>query len=290
MEDLNAALASLARNAVRLSIGTGEGAAVGRFGGAPDVPEGFDWPRFVTDTYTDSEVKPRSLTFLAQFDCAALAPLDRDGLLPREGVLSFFYETVSQRWGYGPEDAGCARVYWFPNQTALRPAEFPADLEEYCRFPALPIQGRAVTEYPGYEEFAGQLDLLKSCQRKGQNPWEVFGEFRAAQPDYREVPPPWHRLLGWPDIIQSAIAQECALVSRGYATGRGFQEIPEAVLRETEGAFLDEWRLLFQLDSGVPAGDFSLEFGDSGSIYFYIQKEDLAARRFDRVWLVLQCC
>ena len=290
MEDLNAALASLARNAVRLSIGTGEGAAVGRFGGAPDVPEGFDWPRFVTDTYTDSEVKPRSLTFLAQFDCAALAPLDRDGLLPREGVLSFFYETVSQRWGYGPEDAGCARVYWFPDQTALRPAEFPADLEEYCRFPALPIRGRAVTEYPGYEEFP--LSFLKDALQAapGRNIWNLFDEVRDALPGYTEQPQPCHRLLGWPVIIQNAMPLECELVSRGYYLGSGWKSIPEAEQKESEETAWKDWLLLFQLDSGVTAENFDLMFGDSGSIYFYIRKEDLAVRRFDRVWLIQQCC
>ena len=46
--------------------------------------------------------------------------------------------------------------------------------------------------------------------------------------------------------------------------------------------------LLFQLDT-VELGDFELMFGDCGHIYFYITKEDLAARRFDRIWLVLQC-
>ena len=30
-------------------------------------------------------------------------------------------------------------------------------------------------------------------------------------------------------------------------------------------------------------------FGDCGRVYFCIRKEDLAARRFDRVWLILQC-
>ena len=79
--NLEQTLKALARNAVRLEIGPGEGRAIGRFGGAPDVPEDFAWPRFVTDAYVDDEVKPRSLTFLCQFDCAALAELDRDGLL-----------------------------------------------------------------------------------------------------------------------------------------------------------------------------------------------------------------
>ena len=125
MEDLKALLTSLARSAVRLDIGTGEGPEIGQFGGMPALPEGFAWPHFVTDTYLDDEVKPRPLAFLAQFDCAALAPLDRDSLLPREGVLSFFYEAVSQRWGFDPKDGGCARVYWFPDKAVLRPAALP---------------------------------------------------------------------------------------------------------------------------------------------------------------------
>ena len=31
-------------------------------------------------------------------------------------------------------------------------------------------------------------------------------------------------------------------------------------------------------------------FGDCGRIYFYIRREDLVQRRFDRVWLIQQCC
>ena len=46
--------------------------------------------------------------------------------------------------------------------------------------------------------------------------------------------------------------------------------------------------LLFQLDT-VASGDFELMFGDCGRIYFYIRREDLLARQFDRAWLVLQC-
>jgi len=30
-------------------------------------------------------------------------------------------------------------------------------------------------------------------------------------------------------------------------------------------------------------------WGDLGRIYYWIRDDDLAARRFDRSWLVLQC-
>jgi uncharacterized protein YwqG len=31
-------------------------------------------------------------------------------------------------------------------------------------------------------------------------------------------------------------------------------------------------------------------WGDAGRIYFWIRREDLLARDFDRSWLILQCC
>ena len=49
---------------------------------------------------------------------------------------------------------------------------------------------------------------------------------------------------------------------------------------------LDDWQLLFQLDSDHLAG---FEWADGGSLFFAIRRQDLAARRFDRCWLTLQC-
>ncbi len=51
---------------------------------------------------------------------------------------------------------------------------------------------------------------------------------------------------------------------------------------------LANWQLLLQLDT-VRKDDFELMFGDCGRIYFYIRKDDLKARRFENVWLILQC-
>lgn len=289
MERLEALLRGMARNAIRLAMEGTDGISIGRFGGLPDVPPDFAWPYFETDTFYDDTVKPRPLSFLAQFDCAALAELDTDGLLPRTGILSFFYELGSQRWGYDPEDAGCAQAYWFPDKAVLAPAAFPEEMEESLRLPSLPIRGRSETEYPSYEEFSAALDLLESCKKEGQEPWEVFEEIRKTLRGCEESPPPWHRLLGWPNIIQGNMTQECELVSRGYSMGNGLKDIPEEVWQEIGETSLDNWQLLFQLNT-VNCGEFELMFGDCGSIYFYIRKEDLASRRFDRTWFILQCC
>ena len=95
---------------------------------------------------------------------------------------------------------------------------------------------------------------------------------------------------GWPDVIQTSMFDECDLVSQGYRLGNpeNWNRIPKDIRQQAEETARDRWMLLFQLDT-VEQGDFELMFGDCGHIYFYITKEDLAARRFDRIWLILQC-
>lgn len=123
-------LESLGRNSIQLKIARKETYKLGatRFGGKPDVPPDFVWPTYEGESY-DHVVKDRPLTFLAQFNCAELAQFDKEHLLPDHGLLSFFYETDTQCWGYDPKDKGCARVYWFEDMSALSAADFPADIK-----------------------------------------------------------------------------------------------------------------------------------------------------------------
>ena len=285
-EALASALGLMARETIRLTVsGQGDG-TVGRFGGAPDVPPGFTWPYFTTGTFGGSQVKPRPLSFLAQFDCAALAKLSPKSPLPQEGVLSFFYELGSQRWGFDPKDAGCARVYWFSEK--LSSASFPADLEPCYRLPPLAIHGTREAAYPDYEDFCHVHADLTPYREKGQEPWDTFSEVRNTLQGGGGDSVPGHKLLGWPDIIQGSMTAECELISRNFSSGGGPDAIPERDLREASETSPDDWPLLFQLSS-FRSGDFSLDFGDCGSVYFYLPREDLAARRFDRAWLILQC-
>lgn len=96
------------------------------------------------------------------------------------------------------------------------------------------------------------------------------------------------KLLGWADMIQGSMPIECELISKGYCLGNGRKNIPSEVIEEAKETALERWLPLFQLDS-VESGSFSLMFGDCGRIYFYIPREDLQERQFDRVWLILQC-
>jgi len=47
-----------------------------------------------------------------------------------------------------------------------------------------------------------------------------------------------------------------------------------------------EWQLVLQIDSDIETG---MEWGDMGRLFLCARKEDLAARRFDRCWMVMQC-
>lgn len=250
-----------------------------KFGGRPDVPADFIWPVFETDTREDDQVKERPMAFLAQFDCAQLAPLDPEGLLPKEGVLSFFYELESQRWGYDPKDAGCARVFWF--EGPLAPAEFPAELEEDFRLPEMAAQLSGGTDAPDFQDACPALEYAWTA-----NDYRIFDQARRELG--MDYPANRSQLLGWPDIIQNNMTLQCELISRGYYLGGSWEKIPLEERSALRTPSVRDWQLLFQLDT-VENGDFELMFGDCGRIYFYIRREDLAQRRFDRVWLIQQC-
>ena len=63
---------------------------------------------------------------------------------------------------------------------------------------------------------------------------------------------------------------------KGYAKGRA----------RGLDAGASDWLLLLQVDSEKSTG---MHFGDDGRIYFLIRQQDLRERRFENIWLILQC-
>ena len=284
MTDFKKELQKTSRNSIRLNIGGSVEHTVGatKFGGKPDVPKGFEWCYYEGEDYMEGVVKPRPLSFLAQFDLAEISRYDTEGLLPKTGLLSFFYECESARWGYDPKDKGCARVFFFEDTSGLEPAGFPDDLAEDMRFPEFKISASSERSFQSYADFLVQRDPRSDW-------WE---KFESAQKSLNiEEPGESSKLLGWADIIQGNMTRECELVaSRGYYLGDGWDDVTPRDRQEAEQWANRDWLLLFQLDSVLDDGNFELIFGDGGRIYFYIRREDLEARNFDNVWLILQCC
>lgn len=275
--ELAATIAALKRSGILIETEDGEADRPdqSKFGGLPYLPADFVWP-----TYTDEEGVTRPLSFLCQINLDEMTELDEEHLLPEIGILAFFYDCASFRWGFDPADRGCARVYYFENTDGFAPHAIPEEIPEEYKIPEVPLAfSETVDCYPVFDEATvlGNFD----CD------WEAYDAAREAlgAPEGEER----HMMLGYADVIQNEMLTDCEYVSRGIYCGdrTAYNSLTEAEHAEIAEAAKD-WTLLLQL-STVEKDDFELMWGDCGMLYFYIKKQDLAARRFENAWFALQC-
>ncbi|MBQ9743874.1 MAG: DUF1963 domain-containing protein [Clostridia bacterium] len=274
---LDKVLRALRRNEITVTAKKSEDNGViyrSKFGGMPALPVDFEWPRFESKNL-EGESASRPLSFLCQINLAEIHPYDRENLLPETGLLLFFYEQDSQRWGFGPEDEGCSRVYYFENVDKLKLTDIPEDLNEEYRVKEYSLSFSANDSYPSYEELEIHSDI--DCD------WDDYDE--AVMKKGYDIEYERHKLLGYADLIQGEMLTECERISRGLYCGdaESYRNTSQDIKKSAS-----EWILLFQMMS-IQDGDFELMLGDCGNIYFYIRKEELKQRNFNKVWLVLQC-
>lgn len=254
-------LDSLIRPALRLVKADAAGRS--RLGGLPDMPESLSWP----------EWQDRPLAFLAQIDLGELPPESGELGLPSSGLLFFFYDSQQEAWGFDPADRGAWRVLYAPAAGAERTA--PAMLDTDAIYPVTPVGFQRVTTYPEPEDPA-LSSLNFNFPELG-----CYGALRnAAAGGYGG-----HHLMGYPDPVQNGdMERECALVTGGLYCGdaSGYND-PRA---DALSRHRDDWVMLLQLDSDDDAG---MMWGDVGTLYFWIRKQDLAASHFADCWMISQC-
>lgn len=232
-----------------------------RLGGVPDLPSSVAWPRKAGVP----------LSFIAQVDLADVAPHDADGPLPRDGLLSFFYEAITQEaWGFDPADRGSAAVLYTGAGTEVQRREPPADLAPEGVFAAVGLQPRGELTFAPWE--SSDVEQLDLSADHGSAYAELLGDYDGVI----------HRLLGHPIPVQNDMQRECQLVTHGL-----FRGDPSGQPGPDDPAGATEWRLLLQVDSQDEAG---MMWGDVGRIYYWIRQQDLVARRWESTWLILQCC
>lgn len=320
--DLAEKIASLARPGCALQVNealTEANAPLGatKIGGCPDLPAAMAWPtrpawtddasgyrsdmtapdskwswaspeqcesfRAMAGRMADYVENEAPLTFFAQINFADLATSGAASDLPElppTGILYLFYDYIEQAWGFDPKDAAGFQLIYVEDLTDLIRAPIPEQLAEMLDDGA--IKPRYITAKPEYfcpsgsQSIITALDMPEDAHDAFHSWFERFWEDDDA---------PNHRLMGWPLLIQNPMETECALASAGHYCGNGdaYHDPANADLVASS----DDWVLLLQIDSDEDAG---FMFGDSGILYVWIRKQDLAACAFEKAWVIVQCC
>ncbi len=242
-----------------------------KMGGQPLLPPDFEFP----------QNKERNLDFLLQIDLAELHPFTIARSLPSDGVLTFFYDLTDQPWGYDPNDLNGFAVVYVSDRTRLTPhqsspnADFPLP-EYFISF----FECQTVPHFGS--RAANQLRKEAGLDDVFDQYWTFSEEFEAS---FRSSTKSGnHHLFGRSANVQGDMQLEAQLVMNGLYCGNpaGYKD-PRAKQLES-GA--DDWVLLLQLDTD---DNTDVMWGDVGMLYYWIRQQDLLARRFDRVWMTMQC-
>ncbi len=277
-------LSDIAKSEIKISYSKSEkplGIYESKIGGKPSVPADFKWCEYTgSEPCSDDEPVSRPLSFMAQINLRDIAEYDTENLLPKSGILSFFYEQVSMTWGFDPKDKGSAKVCYFPENVELVPMDYPKNLDEEFIIPELAMNFQKKISLPGietFEEIFGECDcdLYDQCCEELGYKYDEWGNVT--------------KLLGFPDVIQNPMEEECEKVSRGYYCGNpeAYKRIPNDEKADIKAKSAD-WTLLFQMGT-IETDDREIMFGDCGHLYFWIRKQDLKNLDFDKAWLICQC-
>lgn len=284
---------------------TAEKPGFSKLGGNPFLPEDIDWPYW----------RGRPLCFLAQLDLGELQAAKTWPELPSEGWLYFFYpgdwwegnerhpfatSPWATPWGNKPEHAGSTAVLFSLNKPT-RLLEPPAEMREpgffigdlpasYCeRY----LTASVVKSFNSADYLVGrhQAEMTDEEYEGLVRPLdEAYTDHNRSQ--FNRDLKLLHQLGGYPIPWQfEDMALQCQLTSNGVDLRYG--QVPDDKIRDlATGA--EDWTLLLQLDTDdfedLPeAGGNVMIWGDYGRLYFWIRKQDLAARDFSRVWTILEC-
>ena len=280
-------LDSLKKNEITISTEFNNNSEIidkSKIGGKPYLPKDFIWPYY----------QGLPLSFLAQINLEGVSSLDKDKLLPDKGILYFFYELETQEWGYSPQNKGCAKVFYFEDSSNFELIDFPKNMEDDYKIPEFKINFKSNISLPSYEDFdiLNQEEKILEKYRMSKNLKDfennLFDEYSNFYNEHIELLESYTKLLGYPDVIQNSMEEECAAIARGFNMGGIGYLYLKKYHDEIKKASKD-WVLLFQMDT-VKSDDYELMFGDCRHLYFWIKKEDLANKNFENIWLILQCC
>lgn len=222
-----------------------------KFGGHPDLPQTYTWP--------DYQRSP--LPFIAQINLSDILSYDIKHYLPPTGMLYFFFDLNAFFTHFHDETW---RVLY--HATSITQSEQIIPQESKLQYRRCMIDCTTELTLPNYSPFDGfdsmltqQFELPKKLTELEERAYyQVLQQLSGTVDAKNHIP--IHRLFGYSDNVQWDIYRELGGVSTN-------------------------WQLLFQMDSDSAP---DTNWGDTGRIYFWITKQDLAKRDFSKVRLILQ--
>ena len=262
-------IAALTQDCIRLKAAPAEESEIAlgasKLGGNPDVPSGFEWP----------EWQGVNLAFIAQINLAEIPQTTQTNMLPKTGLLSFFYDPDQNTWGFDPKDRGSWRSYYFSLDNLERMTT-PSYNSEYMDdpYPGCRVDYELTNYYP--DPFDDAIKELQFTESELDRYWEFYEDVYKMSCN--------HQLLGRPDVIQNPMELECELASNGIYTGdTAWTKRLDLFMHKRRAK---NWRLLLQIDTD---DDANMMWGDGGMLYYWIKEEDLIQRNFSETWMILQC-
>ncbi|UPK67444.1 DUF1963 domain-containing protein [Chitinophaga filiformis] len=222
-----------------------------RFGGLPDLPPGLSYPSFI-----DAYAQERGLQFIAQINCAAIAPLQ--DYLPRTGMLYFFVRDLQDQEEMGPEvlyydgdisqlqsakDLDIEPAFIYDDQGIYRPFRVKAG-----KYPDIPVMYNTRMRYPA---LADMEDMYEETEK-------LKNGFKASSVN------PMHSM-------NSHVFKQ--------------HDTPEMEAANAKKGKPEEWMVLLRVGSDNNPG---FQFWDAGEIYFVIHKSDLEKKDFSNVYCGLE--
>jgi uncharacterized protein YwqG len=222
-----------------------------RFGGLPDLPAGVDYP-----TFTNHEGEQKGHQFIAQLNCAELAP--HQAYLPRTGMLYFFIT--------GQEDIR-ARVLHVPDAATLVSAGTLSVDEDFIDdqdglYTPYRVDAAAWISVPPFYSSASYAlggGALEGLEEETDLTEALLDDLRAAAPVE-----PVH-------AVNSYVFKQ--------------HDTPQIEAADRMKGRPEDFMVLLRVSSDSNPG---FSFWDAGEIYFVIHKSDLARGDFSNVYSGLE--
>lgn len=257
LSEWQSALMSLTEPSTRITMSKecAPNAPISRFGGIPSVTADFDWP--ITEVGVP-------LAFLCQLDLSSLRDFYGGTLLPKNGLLSFFYDDDEWPGGYEPGIYSGWKVILFPQTDCLVEPTVPRLYPRYREFAPHDLTFSDEFTFPAFD--SEEIETLNMPELE-LDKYSTFCDY------WHRTTKPVNRLFGHAQTIQSDLKTEFLSQASEHASPRNIDYISES-------------RLLLQIDSGDPT---NMEWGDGGRLFFCIDQPNLLAGDFSQVWVSMQC-